>query len=454
MVRSVIVLTLTSVLLIFAGALTLRSEASITDSADSIANNATASISALSEARTELRNFQRLFDDYVDAASEGGHPNRRRVDESLAKVERALHDYLALPSYPGERESIDGLAGSRTRIQELVNRCLAAIDARDFANALSVEKHELDPLVELLNERIVDVVQLNAREARRLALGVAELHRRTVVLTALVDLAALVALGTVSLWSVLRIRRERDSLELARRRAEEQAASLEQFSGMVAHDVLSPLTGTLLALSLAERLHPGDETLRRYTGQGRAALGQTMSLVHGLLEFARAAVQPDASEATGVVETARELVEGSRAEAEASGIELLFQASGAAVVPVSKGVLSSVLLNLIRNAVKYSGSDGEQVIWVRVSEGVATCRLEVEDTGPGVPAGLEAAIFEPYVRGPRERKPGFGIGLATVKRLVTAHGGAVGVTRGARGGALFWVELPTRVAFPALRVAE
>jgi signal transduction histidine kinase len=68
-------------------------------------------------------------------------------------------------------------------------------------------------------------------------------------------------------------------------------------------------------------------------------------------------------------------------------------------------------------------------------------RLEVEDTGPGIPEGFEDAIFEPYVRAPGVAQPGLGLGLATVKRYAVAHGGAVGARR-TEHGSLVWFELP------------
>jgi signal transduction histidine kinase len=68
--------------------------------------------------------------------------------------------------------------------------------------------------------------------------------------------------------------------------------------------------------------------------------------------------------------------------------------------------------------------------------------VEIEDTGPGVSPGLEDAIFEPYRRGPVATQPGLGLGLATVKRLVIAHGGRLGVRNAPSGGAVFWFELP------------
>ena len=69
-------------------------------------------------------------------------------------------------------------------------------------------------------------------------------------------------------------------------------------------------------------------------------------------------------------------------------------------------------------------------------------RLIVEDSGPGIPAGMEHAIFEPYVRASATDEDGIGLGLATVKRIVESRAGRVGVSSSPRLGAMFWVELP------------
>jgi two-component system sensor histidine kinase KdpD len=75
-------------------------------------------------------------------------------------------------------------------------------------------------------------------------------------------------------------------------------------------------------------------------------------------------------------------------------------------------------------------------------------RVEVRDSGPGVPEGLEQEIFEPYARGPEVTQPGLGLGLATVRRFVVAHGGAVGIER-VPEGACFWFELPVATVSPS-----
>jgi len=96
----------------------------------------------------------------------------------------------------------------------------------------------------------------------------------------------------------------------------------------------------------------------------------------------------------------------------------------------------------VRNGIKYIGARPTRRIVVRAFAVGQLARLEVEDTGPGVPPEIQATLFEPFVRGPHERVNGSGLGLATVKRLVETHAGRVGVQSKAGVGSLFWVELP------------
>jgi signal transduction histidine kinase len=75
--------------------------------------------------------------------------------------------------------------------------------------------------------------------------------------------------------------------------------------------------------------------------------------------------------------------------------------------------------------------------------------VEVEDTGPGIPLELRDRLFERYVRGKNATtKPGIGLGLATVKRVSQAHGGAVGMRPGPEQGSVFWFEIPRADPLP------
>ena len=108
----------------------------------------------------------------------------------------------------------------------------------------------------------------------------------------------------------------------------------------------------------------------------------------------------------------------------------------------SPGILGSLVSNLVHNAIKYLGDRSERRITVRVLERGAMVRFEVEDTGPGLPPDLERTVFDAYVRARGTLLPGFGLGLATVKKAAEAHGGRVGVRSVVGRGCLFWFELP------------
>jgi signal transduction histidine kinase len=129
-------------------------------------------------------------------------------------------------------------------------------------------------------------------------------------------------------------------------------------------------------------------------------------------------------------------------EAAASNATLRVEkAAGPLWVHCPDVLLSNVLRNLMKNALRYLGDSPHREIVVRAVPAGPDVRIEVEDGGPGVPEGLERRIFEPYVRGPNASAAGLGLGLATVKRIVEAHHGEVGVRRGGERGSVFWFTL-------------
>jgi CheY-like chemotaxis protein len=106
--------------------------------------------------------------------------------------------------------------------------------------------------------------------------------------------------------------------------------------------------------------------------------------------------------------------------------------------------LEQILLNLLHNAVKFTPADGRVMVAV-MGEGPDAV-LRVEDTGAGIPADLLPRIFELFVQGDtslHRAKPGLGIGLTLVKRLVDLHKGCIDVTSAGPGrGSAFTVRFP------------
>jgi two-component system, OmpR family, sensor histidine kinase BaeS len=103
--------------------------------------------------------------------------------------------------------------------------------------------------------------------------------------------------------------------------------------------------------------------------------------------------------------------------------------------------LRQVVANLLNNAAKFTPPGGTVSLVVNSDSRLA--RLEVADTGPGVPPEERERVFERFFRGSLGRRAsGSGIGLAVVKDLVEAHGGAVSLEPSRQGGARFVVVIP------------
>jgi signal transduction histidine kinase len=207
--------------------------------------------------------------------------------------------------------------------------------------------------------------------------------------------------------------------------------------------VRDPLAPILFALHrLTEKVAP-DDALRPTIDRANRSVARITDLVNDLLAFARAGGNVDPGACTEVVAVASAALDDVRPRAAAQHVELLLNArrEDPLVVACPPGVLSSLLSNLVNNAIKYIGVSSERLVEISVERRVSSVRVEVRDTGPGLPPGTEERVWEPYVRFDRSGQAGLGLGLATVKRLANAYGGAVGV-RSDTGGCTFWFELP------------
>jgi two-component system sensor histidine kinase MtrB len=109
---------------------------------------------------------------------------------------------------------------------------------------------------------------------------------------------------------------------------------------------------------------------------------------------------------------------------------------------VDAAKVERVVENLLANADRHTTPDTP--VWVRVARRDEGVLIAVEDAGGGVPPELQAALFEPFRRGPgaSAHAPGVGIGLSLVARFAELHGGRAWVQDRAGGGASFQVLFP------------
>jgi len=219
-------------------------------------------------------------------------------------------------------------------------------------------------------------------------------------------------------------------------RLEELARLKDGFLSAVSHELRTPLTVVAATLETLQR-HRGrlsDERRGHLLDRAAENLSRLDGLVDGLLELQG----PGASlvprhEPVDVVA----LVSDALAQLPPVEVEV-----DLAVTHVHGDVrqLRRVLAQLLGNAVRH-GDPPLRVVTRRTGGEV---ELVVSDRGPGVPAGLEESVFEPFRQGPLRdaHSPGTGIGLALVARFVAAHGGHAWVDTAPEGGAAFHVRLP------------
>lgn len=144
---------------------------------------------------------------------------------------------------------------------------------------------------------------------------------------------------------------------------------------------------------------------------------------------------------------------GDAAQSKHIGIELDLQPQ--LQLYADEKALDQILFNLMDNAIKFTPSGG--LIRVRGRTADDKVRIEIEDTGPGVPAEHRDRIFERFYRvdaGRSRELGGTGLGLAIVKTLMAAMGGTVGVEPAQVTGSIFWVSLtavtPDTPEYPCL----
>ena len=228
-------------------------------------------------------------------------------------------------------------------------------------------------------------------------------------------------------------------------------ATQKRFLADAAHQLKTPLAGLRMQADLAQRSDANAQDLKQSLKQiGRASMRATHT-VNQLLALARAessgaslAVQPcDLSLLT------TEVVMDSLPRAMDMHIDLGFEGPEPeqAMVLGNPTLLKEMVRNLIDNALNYTPSNATQpgVVTARVAGNAQLgWRLEVEDSGPGIPASERERVFEPFYRALGNEADGSGLGLPIVLEIAQKHHAKVTLSDTAPGqqppGAKFMVQ--------------
>jgi signal transduction histidine kinase len=234
--------------------------------------------------------------------------------------------------------------------------------------------------------------------------------------------------------------------ESRRLRQEKDAAERRVFT-FLSHQLKSPLAAAkqcldVLTFTSGPALAPD---VAGWVERARARLDQMVSMIDDWLTLARAERSAGAAgeSSTDLAAVVHDVLEAAAAHAEHAGVTL--GADLAPGIPPVRGdavSVATVVSNLVTNAIKYNRRGGR--VTVRAARRDGAARLEVADTGLGIPAGSLPRIFDEFYRAGGEASgiPGTGLGLAICRRIVHDLGGGIEVASTEGAGSTFTVTLP------------
>jgi two-component system heavy metal sensor histidine kinase CusS len=219
-------------------------------------------------------------------------------------------------------------------------------------------------------------------------------------------------------------------------RLEQSFARLRQFSGDIAHELRTPVNNMRGEIEVALSKLRTVEEYREVLGSSLEECGRLAGMVDSLLFLARAEdprtpVVRERFDVAGELARVREFYEAAAAEA---GVRLAVEVEGEVTANLSRPLFQRAVANLVANALAHTPAGG--AVTLTASHDNGATRVEVADTGCGIPAGHLAHVFERFYRVDAARSrderrggaagdasAGAGLGLAIVRGIVELHGG-------------------------------
>jgi heavy metal sensor kinase len=239
-----------------------------------------------------------------------------------------------------------------------------------------------------------------------------------------------------------------DTLNRMIERLERSFEAMKRFTADASHELRSPLT-TLR--STIDVLLDQPRTVEEHRA-GLESLGEEVDRLHRIVEDLLLLAQADsgrlamAREAVDLGALVAAIAETFEPRADEKGLALRVHAPGRAEILGDERWLTQVVVNLLDNAVKFTPKGG--AVDLAVESSGSDVRLAVSDTGPGIPEGDLARVFERFYQSDpsrtRARTAGAGLGLSIAAWIVESHGGRITAQNGPKGGDCLEVRLPAR----------
>ncbi len=218
-----------------------------------------------------------------------------------------------------------------------------------------------------------------------------------------------------------------------------------EFIATASHDLKNPIHAVLGYSDLLEKAGPLTDMQKDFVERLKRASGQMYELVLNLLELARTDLDASLNaQPYDLQDVLASVTQEFQAQADAKGHELTFnEPEDRPLVKVDLPRIRQVLQNLVGNAIKYTGENGQIVISTEKQQSMIW--IKVQDDGLGIPEDDLPHIFEKFYRVEADDRleiQGNGLGLAIVKAIVEQHGGEIKVDSTFGEGSCFSFSLP------------
>jgi two-component system, sensor histidine kinase and response regulator len=260
--------------------------------------------------------------------------------------------------------------------------------------------------------------------------------------------------GTVGVSrDITELKEAEAALAVARDQALEASRLKSQFLANMSHEIRTPLNAVVGMAGLLIDTDLNAEQ-RDFAETTRTSADLLLGIINDILDFSKIeagkmVIETVDFDLTQVVEETADLVAD---RAQNKGIELLtwIPPEVPRFLRGDPGRIRQVLANLLSNAVKFT-EKGEVVVEVMIAQAAADAanlRIQVRDTGIGIPADALEQVFSAFTQADgsmTRRYGGTGLGLAICRQLITLMGGHIGVESEPGRGSTFWFSLPLEI---------
>ena len=232
----------------------------------------------------------------------------------------------------------------------------------------------------------------------------------------------------------------------AKEEAERASKFKDQFLSTMSHELRTPLNAVLGFSDLLadERYGPLNDRQQRYVSHIHTGGKHLLRLISDILDLSKieAGRMELSREHVAVAPAFSEVISALYPLAEKKSQELLQQVEENLYIHADAMRFKQVLTNLVGNAIKFTPEGGRIELSARPVDDQV--RVEVRDSGPGIPPEQQQRIFEAFVRLTQtgNSTEGTGLGLAITSRLVELHGSKLGIESQPGAGACFYFSLP------------